>query len=236
VDAFERLQGSRFANTVLLDGDDSGSRFSIGADQRLDPSGWYDSATWRRTGRAPTRLRRPSSRGQPFRAHAASEHRPDVPLRRPHARRRIHCGPRFDERDWNHELTYGFEYAWTRLDEKRNGEQTNLTPARRRRRYSARLFHCATSRPPDVTDAGLLRSARSGMDEGRWSVIPACASTTMTSARVPIRCIARTTPTYPWSAERRLTLPETRPDLQASASLVGFFQYSNGFRAPPPET
>jgi hemoglobin/transferrin/lactoferrin receptor protein len=237
VDAFERLQGTRFASTVLLDGDDSGSRFSIGADQLLDPSAWYDSATWRAYWQGTGTTQK------------TAEQRAAVPPRTPPVS--IDRTFRYDDRTlgaeftavralsnggWNHELTYGVEYAWTRLEEMRNGEQTNLVTGATTRTILGETFPLRDFPTSDVTDAGLFAQDEIRMGEGRWSVIPALRLNYYDLSPRPDSLYREDNPHVPVVGLNDVSLsPKLGLTWQASASLVGFFQYSNGFRAPPPE-
>jgi hemoglobin/transferrin/lactoferrin receptor protein len=237
VDAFERLPGTRFASTVLLGGDDSGSRFSVGADQRLDPSASYDSATWRAYWQGTDTTQK------------TVEQRAAVPPRTPPVS--IDRTFRYDDRTfgaeftgvramssggWTHELTYGFEYAWTRLEEQRNGEQTNLTTGATTRTILGETFPLRDFPTSDVTDAGLFAQDEIRMDEGRWSVIPALRLNYYDLSPRPDALYRADNPHVPVVGLNDVSLsPKLGLTWQASASLAGFFQYSNGFRAPPPE-
>jgi hemoglobin/transferrin/lactoferrin receptor protein len=237
VDAFERLQGTRFASTVLLGGDDSGSRFSVGADQRLDPTAWYDSATWRAYWQGTDTTQK------------TVEQRSAVPPRTPPVV--IDRTFRFDDRTlgaeftavrarssgaWNHEMTWGFEYAWTRLEEKRNGEQTNLTTGATTSTILGETFPLRDFPTSDVTDAGLFAQDEIRMGEGSWSVIPALRLNYYDLTPRPDSLYRADNPNVPVVGLTDVSLsPKLGMTWQAGASLVGFFQYSNGFRAPPPE-
>jgi hemoglobin/transferrin/lactoferrin receptor protein len=237
VDAFERLQGTRFASTVLLVGEDSGTRFSVGADQILDPSTWYDSAAWRAYWQGSDTTQK------------TAEQRAAVPPRTPPVS--IDRTFRYDDRTlgaeftafralsnggWNHELTYGVEYAWTRLEELRNGEQTNLVTGATTKTILGETFPLRDFPTSDVTDAGLFAQDEIRMGEGRWSVIPALR---LNYYDLSPRLDSLYRADNPHVPAVGLTDVSFSPKLgltwQASASLVGFFQYSNGFRAPPPE-
>jgi hemoglobin/transferrin/lactoferrin receptor protein len=237
VDAFEGLQGTRFASTVLLGGDDSGSRFSIGADQRLDPSAWYDSATWRAYWQGTGTTQK------------TAEQRSAVPPRTPPVS--IDRTFRYDDRTlgaeftavramssgpWNHELTWGFEYAWTRLEEKRNGQQTNLATGATTNTILGETFPLRDFPTSDVTDAGLFAQDEIRMGEGGWSVIPALRLNYYDLSPRPDALYREDNPNVPVVGLNDVSLsPKLGLTWQASAALVGFFQYSNGFRAPPPE-
>ncbi len=237
VDAFEGLQGTRFASTVLLDGDDSGSRFSVGADQRLDPSAWYDSATWRAYWQGTDTTQK------------TVEQRAAVPPRTPPVS--IDRTFRYDDRtfgaeftgvramssgDWNHELTYGFEYAWTRLEEQRNGQQTNLVTGATTKTILGETFPLRDFPTSDVTDAGLFVQDEIRTDEGRWSVIPAVRLNYYDLSPRPDSLYRTDNPNVPVVGLNDVSLsPKLGLTWRASDSLVGFLQYSNGFRAPPPE-
>jgi hemoglobin/transferrin/lactoferrin receptor protein len=237
VDAFERLQGTRFANTVSLGGDDSGSRSRVGADQRLDPSAWYDSATWRAYWQGTDTTQQ------------TAEQRAAVPPRTPAVS--IDRTFRYDDRTlgaeftavramssgtWNHELTYGFEYAWTRLEEKRNGEQTNLATGATTKTILGETFPLRDFPTSDVTDAGVFAQDEVRMAEGRWSVIPALRLNYYDLSPRPDSLYRANNPNVPVVGLTDVSLsPKLGLTWQASDALVGFFQYSNGFRAPPPE-
>ena len=224
VDAFEGLQGTRFASTVLLGGDDSGSRFSIGADQRLDPSAWYDSATWRAYWQGTDTTQK------------TAEQRSAVPPRTPPVS--IDRTFRYDDRTlgaeftavhamssgpWNHELTWGFEYAWTQLEEKRNGEQTNLATGATTKTILGETFPLRDFPTSDVTDAGLFAQDEIRMGEGGWSVIPALRLNYYDLSPRPDSLYRADNPQRAGRrAERRLALSETRSDL-AGQRFAGRF-------------
>jgi len=237
VDAFERLQGTRFASTVLLGGDDSGSRFSVGADQRLDPSDWYDSATWRAYWQGTDTTQKTVEQRS-----AVPPRTPPVSIDRTFSYVDHTLGAEFTavraltSGTWNHELTYGLEYAWTRLEELRNGEQTNLVTGTTTRTILGETFPVRDFPISDVTDAGLFAQDEIRMDEGRWSVIPALRLNYYDLSPQPDPLYRADNPHVPVAGLNDVSLsPKLGLTWQASASLVGFFQYSNGFRAPPPE-
>ena len=151
VNAWELLAGSRFANTVVLSGDDSGGRFRTSVAQELGATSAYDSANWiaywqgtdtrqdtyeQRQAvarpRAPPLAARPPVPLRGTRARRGVHGREGLRARRPRSRRRLRAR---DLRD-----PHGG-------DEERHADRTSR-PAPRPRPSSARPTRCVTSRTP----------------------------------------------------------------------------------------
>jgi hemoglobin/transferrin/lactoferrin receptor protein len=136
----------------------------------------------------------------------------------------------------SHDLVYGLEFSATRLEEMRNGTQTNLVTGAMTKTILGEAYPLRDFPNTDVIEAGVFAQDEIRFDDDRWSVIPALrvdyyelspkadATYQADNPRTPVVGINDTSVSPKLGVTRRF-----------GDSLTAYFQYSNGFRAPPPE-
>lgn len=237
VNALLGLPDSRFANTTLLEGDDSVDRHRMSLAQRLSTTAAFDSADWQ------VYVQRTETRQDTL------EERTAVPPRTPPVR--IQRGFRLEDRTYGAEFTavrdrpggrvdqslvYGFELSRSRIEERRDGQQTNLVTGGTATVILGESFPLRDFPVTDLTEAGVFVQDELRLGDSGWILIPALR-----------------TDYYRLDPDRDRLYREDNP----SATAVGlqdfavapklgvvrdfgdgwtaFAQYAHGFRAPPPE-
>lgn len=237
VDAFEGLAGSRFVNTVALSGDDSGERFRVSAVQRLDRSAAYDSADWRLYWQG-TETRQDTHEER----RAVPPRSPAVAMKRGFSLQDRTVGAEFSAvRDLvydhhRHDLVYGLELSQTRLEERRDGTQTDLSSGETTSTILGETFPLRDFPISEVTEAGVFLQDEIRFKGNAWTLIPALRVDYYRLSPESDALYREDNPAAPvvgltdWSVSPKLGIVRALGDV-ASA----YFQYSNGFRAPPPE-
>jgi hemoglobin/transferrin/lactoferrin receptor protein len=245
VNAWELLAGSRFSNTTVLKGDDTGERFRTSLAQQLGPTSAYDSANWILYWQGT------DTRQDTFERRRAVPPPPPPPVRPGTPPLELDRQFRFEERmlgaeftgvkdveqgSLSHDIVYGLEVSGSRLEEKRDGTQTNLLTGITTKTILGETYPLRDFPNSDVFEAGAFAQDEIRFGGGRWSVIPALrvdyydlspeadAMYREDNPRMPVVGIDDT------SVSPKLGLARRFGD-----SLTAYFQYSNGFRAPPPE-
>jgi hemoglobin/transferrin/lactoferrin receptor protein len=237
VDAFLGLAGTRFVNSTLLQGDDRAGRDRLGASQRLSRSAAFDSADWRIYAQA-TDTRQDTL-----------EQRRAVPPRTPplEITRRFELEDRTLGAEFTavkdveggrtlHTLVYGIEVAQTRLEERRDGRQTDLSSGSSTNVILGESFPLRDFPLSDVTRAGAFVQDELRFGDSGWTLIPALRADYY-------ELEPQSDPLYeednPNAAPVGVDDFSLAPKLGATRSFDNglglFFQYSHGFRAPPPE-
>ncbi len=237
VNAWELLVGSRFANTVVLSGDDSSQRFRASVAQALGTTAAYDSADWVLYWQ-----------GTDTRQDTYEERRA-VPPRAPPLQldRRF----RFQERVFGAEFTavkdfergglaqdvvYGLEFSGSRLEEMRNGTQTDLVTGATTKTILGETYPLRDFPNSDVIQAGAFAQDEIRFGDGRWSVIPALRVDYYDLSPKPDSLYREDYPNTPVVGLSDTSIsPKLGLTRRFGESFSAYFQYSNGFRAPPPE-
>ena len=237
VDAFEGLAGSRFVNTVELAGDDSGERFRLSADQSLAATRAYDAADWRLYWQGTNTTQ------DTFEQRVAVPPRtPPLQIERSFELQDRTLGAEFTAARslaWaaaQHEFVYGFEASITRLEERRDGSQTNLNTGVTSDTILGETFPLRDFPVSDITEIGVFLQDEIRLGDGAWSVIPALRGDYY---RLSPDADALYREDNPLSPAVGLDDFSLSPKLGVTRSLgnatTAYFQYSHGFRAPPPE-
>ena len=237
VNAWELLAGSRFANTVLLSGDDSGQRFRTSVAQALGTTAAYDSAGWILYWQGT------DTRQDTY------EERTAVPPRAPPLQvdRRFRFRERvvgaeftavkdFERGDLSHDVVYGLEFSGSRLEEMRNGTQTDLVTGATTKTILGETYPLRDFPNSDVIQAGAFAQDEIRFGDGRWSVIPALRVDYHDLSPKPDSLYREDNPNTPVVGLDDTSIsPKLGLTRRLGDSLSAYFQYSNGFRAPPPE-
>jgi hemoglobin/transferrin/lactoferrin receptor protein len=237
VNAFEGLAGSRFVNTVTLSGDDSGSRFRASAAQQLDATAAFDSADWRLYWQGTD-----TDQDTFEQRNAVPPRTPPVQLDRKFKLQDRTLGVEFTavkdiERDGTaHDFVYGIELEGTRLEELRNGLQTNLVTGATTKTILGETFPLRDFPVSDVTEAGAFVQDEIRFAGGAWTLIPALRADYYRLSPKSDALYREDNPRLPvvgledWSVSPKLGVIRS-----FGGSAAAYFQYSHGFRSPPPE-
>ena len=237
VNAFLGLEGSRFANTTLLEGDDSVDRHRVSLGQRLAATASFDSADWQIY-----------AQGTDTQQDTLEE-RTAVPPRTPPVR--IQRGFRFEDRTYGAEFTavsdlpgarveqslvYGFEFSQSRIEERRDGLQTNLVTGGTTTVILGENFPLRDFPVTDLTEAGVFVQDELRLGDSGWTLIPALRADYYRLDPDPDRLYLEDNSS---SAAVGLEDFALAPKLGAVRDFgngwTAFAQYARGFRAPPPE-
>lgn len=237
VNAFLGLAGSRFANTTLLEGDDATDRHRVSLGQRLDASSAFDSADWQFY-----------AQGTDTRQDTLEE-RSAVPPRTLPVR--IEREFRLEDRTRGAEFTavkdlpglrveqslvYGFEFSRTRIEERRDGLQTNLVTGGRTTVILGESFPLRDFPKTDVTAAGVFVQDELRLGDSGWTLIPALRADYYRLDPNPDRIYREDNPsTAAVGLDDFALAPKLGVVREFGGGWTGFAQYARGFRAPPPE-
>ncbi|MFO1393665.1 MAG: TonB-dependent hemoglobin/transferrin/lactoferrin family receptor [Steroidobacteraceae bacterium] len=244
VNAWEELAGSRFVNTVVLKGDDTGERFRTSVAQQLSGATTaYDTANWvlywqgtdtRQDTYEQRKAVPPPSPGRPG--------TPPLAIDRSFRFEEQVVGAEFTaQKDFErgnlaHQVVYGLEVSGTRLEELRNGAQTDLTTGATTKTILGETYPLRDFPDSDVVEAGAFAQDEIRFGGGQWSVIPALRVDYYDLSPKPDHVYREDNPRTPVVG---LTDTSVSPKLgltrRIGESATAYFQYSNGFRAPPPE-
>jgi hemoglobin/transferrin/lactoferrin receptor protein len=243
VNAFEGLAGSRFVNTVVLSGDDTGQRFRTSVAQELGSTSAYDSADWMFYWQGT------DTRQDTFEQRmAVPPPRPGRPGTPPLQLDRLF---RFEERVLGagftavkdvgrrrvaHDIVYGLEISGTRMEEMRNGTQTDLLTGVQTKTILGETYPLRDFPNSDVVEAGVFAQDEIRLGDGRWSVIPALRVDYYDLSPKPDPLYRADNPRTPVVGINDTSIsPKLGLTRRFDDALTAYFQYSNGFRVPPPE-
>lgn len=237
VDAWLGLAGSRFVNTTVLEGDDKQERYRTSASQRLGASRVFDSAEWR------VYLQGTETRQDTYEERRAVPPRtPPVAIERGFRLQDQTLGAEFTAvqaflaGNVSHTFVYGFEAADSRIEERRDGQQTNLSNGSVTNVILGESFPLRDFPVTDVTRIGAFLQDEVQFGESGWTLIPALR---VDYFRLDPRADAMYRDDNPTTEAVGLDDTAVAPKLgitrDLGSGLTVFAQYARGFRAPPPE-
>ena len=237
VDAFLGLAGTRYANTTLLEGDDSADRHRVSLGQRLEATPAFDSADWQLY-----------VQGTDTRQDTLEE-RSAVPPRTPPVR--IEREFRLEDRTRGAEFTavkdrtgprlqqslvYGLEFSRSRIEERRDGLQTNLVTGGTTNVILGESFPLRDFPITDVTEAGVFVQDELRPGDSGWTLIPALRADYYRLDPDPDRMYSDDNPSNVAVGLDDFALaPKLGVIRDLGEGWTAFAQYARGFRAPPPE-
>ena len=237
VDAFEGLAGSRFVNTVELAGDDSGERFRVSADQALAATRAYDAADWRLYWQGTN-----TEQDTFERRTAVPPRTPPVQIERSFELQDRTLGAEFTAAHsltrsaTQHEFVYGLEASVTRLEERRDGSQTNLSTGVTGDTILGETFPLRDFPVSDITEVGVFLQDEIRLGDGAWSVIPALRGDYYRLSPDADALYREDNPLSPVVGIDDFSLsPKLGVTRRLGEAATAYLQYSHGFRAPPPE-
>ena len=239
VNAWELLAGTRFSDTVVLSGDDTGERFRTSLAQELGATGAYDSADWVFYWQG-TDTRQDTYEQR--RAVTGSRPAPPLQLDRLFRFEERVLGAEFTavkdfEREGvSHDIVYGLELSGTRMEEMRNGTQTSLATGATTKTILGETYPLRDFPNSDVVEAGVFAQDEVRFGGDKWSLIPALRIDYYDLSPKPDALYRDDNPNTPVVGLNDTSIsPKLGLTRRFGDALTAYFQYSNGFRAPPPE-
>jgi len=174
VDAWVGLAGSRFVNTTVLEGDDEQKRIRASVSQRLSATGAFDSADWR------VYLQGTETQQDTYEQRRAVPPRtPPVAIERGFRLEDSTLGAEFTAVQAfgagrvGHTVVYGVELADSRIEERRDGQQTDLNTGAVTSVILGENFPLRDFPITDVTRAGMFVQDEMQLGDSGWTLIPA---------------------------------------------------------------
>jgi hemoglobin/transferrin/lactoferrin receptor protein len=234
VDALE-LSGGRFANTILLAGDDRSETTGILIDQALNEPAGLDYAVWRAYWNE-TDVRQ-----------GTHEERRAVPAALPPlgidrlfqyvervAGLEATVGKEVAAPTGAHRLLGGLEYVESRVVESRDGLQTNLETGESTTVILGESLPVRDFPISGVRQAGLYAQDEWRPGDGDWSVIPALRLDWYRLSPEPDAIYAADNPSEsPVTIEETSLSPKLGVARRVGDDVSVYLQYAHGFRAPP---
>ena len=236
VNAF--LGVGRFLNTTVLQGDDEMLRYRVSLQQALtgshavfDSADW--SAYWQGTG----------TDQDTFEVrHAVPPRTPPVQLDRAFdydvstfgfeftALKAIESGALV------HDVVYGIEATRSELEELRDGLQTNLTTGATTPTILGETFPLRDLPLSTVVEIGVFAQDEIRLADPRWTLVPALRVDYYDLSPQADRVYREDNPsTTPVAVDELSFAPKLGATYRINDQFGVFFQYSHGFRSPPPE-
>ena len=236
VDAF--LGVGRFLNTTALQGDDEMLRYRVSLRQALTgANAAFESADW-------------SAYWQGTETDQDTyEVRRAVPPRTPPVQ--LDRAFDYDESTYGieftalkaiasgsvvHDLVYGIEATRSELEELRDGLQTNLTTGATTPTILGETFPLRDLPLSTVVEVGVFAQDEIRLPDSRWTFVPALRVDYYDLAPQTDRIYREDNPsTSPVGVNELSFAPKLGATYRVNDRLGVFFQYSHGFRSPPPE-
>jgi hemoglobin/transferrin/lactoferrin receptor protein len=237
IDAFLGLQGTRFVNSTLLEGDDRAERYRLSASQKLAPRAAFGSADWRVYAQG-TDTRQDTLEQR----RAVPPRTPPVQIARRFELEDRTLGAEFTAiRDFGgtsriHTVVYGVELAQSRLEERRDGQQTDLSSGNSSSVILGESFPLRDFPVSDVMRAGAFVQDELKFGDSGWTLIPALRADYYELEPQPDRLYREDNPNAIAVGVEDFSLaPKLGVTRSFENGLGLFLQYARGFRAPPPE-
>jgi hemoglobin/transferrin/lactoferrin receptor protein len=237
VDAWVGLAGSRFVNTTVLEGDDEQERIRASVSQRLSATRAFDSADWR------VYLQGTETRQDTYEQRRAVPPRtPPVAIERGFRLEDSTLGAEFTAVQAfgagrvEHTVVYGVELADSRIEERRDGQQTDLNTGAVTSVILGENFPLRDFPITDVTRAGMFVQDEMQLGRSGWTLIPALRVDYYQLDPRADQMYREDNPRTPAVGLDDTTLaPKFGVTRDLGNGLTVFAQYARGFRAPPPE-
>ncbi|MBM5812830.1 MAG: TonB-dependent hemoglobin/transferrin/lactoferrin family receptor [Gammaproteobacteria bacterium] len=233
VDSLE-LSGGRFANTILMRGDDTAETRSILLDQHFAGVGPIDQGEWRLYRSETDVHQRTDEERRAAPPVAASTIQREFRYRERISGVELTLARELTTAHGPHRLIAGLDLSETRVVEQRDGQQTYLpggpvTKTILGERLPVRDFPISR-----VREAGLYVQDEWRPGDGRWSLIPALrADWYRLTPRVDPLYAADNPNTEPVGIEQASLSPKLGLGFRVRQDLTLFLQYAHGFRSQP---
>jgi hemoglobin/transferrin/lactoferrin receptor protein len=236
VQAFLGLPG-RFVNTVALQGDDEMERYRLSVDQALMETLAFDTAIWRVYAQATetTQLTFEERKAAPPRT-------PAVAIDRNFRYEGDAVGAEFTavrEAEFgglSHSFVYGFDLSTTRIEESRDGLQTDLKTGLTTPTILGETFPLRDFPITRVLEAGVFVQDDMELGASGWTLIPALRIDHYRLDPQSDRMYREDNPSAaPVELDETSLAPKLGVTYRVNESATAYFQYARGFRSPPLE-
>lgn len=237
VDAWLGLAGTRFVNTTALEGDDESERYRLSASQSLAGNHAFDSAEWR------VYAQGTDTRQDTYEQRRAVPPRtPPVAIERGFRLQDDTVGAEFaavramSAGDAVHTLVYGLEVASSRIEERRDGVQTDLATGSTTVTILGEKFPLRDFPVTEVLRAGAYLQDELQLGRSGWTLIPALRFDYYRLDSRPDAMYREDNPTSPAvDLDDYAFAPKLGVTRAIGDELTLFVQFAHGYRAPPPE-
>jgi len=229
VDSLE-LSGGRFANTVLLEGDDAQSSLRVLVDQSLESIPMADRGEWR------VYWQRAAVDQRTYEERRGTLRSGPLAIDRRFAYEESTLGGELTlARDVGaHRLVGGLELSRSRIDERRDGQQVDLDTGEATDVLLGEAMPVRDFPVSDITEAGLYLQDDWRPGDGRIGLIAALrADGYWLDPRVDATYRADNLLQAPASVRTLSVSPRLGLTWRMADSVTAFLQYAHGFRAPP---
>jgi hemoglobin/transferrin/lactoferrin receptor protein len=231
----QELAGGRFANTVLMQGDDDFESLRILLDQPFAVAGQADQGLWRAFWQE-SELRQLTHEER----RAAPPATPPLAIDREfHYRERVAGAEVVVARDFaagggTHRLVGGLEFTETRVSERRDGLQTNLETGATTSTILGESLPVRDFPISTIQEAGLYVQDEWRPGDGRWSLIPALRADWYRLEPSVDAMYAEDNPdSPPVGIDQGSLSPKLGIGWRLRDDVALFLQYAHGFRSPP---
>jgi hemoglobin/transferrin/lactoferrin receptor protein len=229
------LSGGRFANTIFLRGDDTVDTWRFIVDQTLELASAVDQLEWRLF-LLDTRFLQLTDEER----RSAPPATPPLAIQRDFRYQETAAGGeatltrRIDSGFGTHRLVGGAELTRTRIEERRNGLQTNLVTLATTGTILGEVLPVRDFPISDLLKAGVYVQDEWRPAEGRWTLFPALRADWYRLRPTVDAMYAADNPSQNPVSVRQFSLaPKLGASIRASDDLLLFLQYSHGFRSQP---
>ena len=234
VDSLE-LSGGRFANTIFMQGDDDVKSLRLVLDQNFEGPGRTGSGHWRAYWNETKfrQLTHEERRAAPPATPPLSIERDFHYLERLAGAQLLLAGD-FVTAAGPHRVVGGLEFSETRVIERRDGLQTDLTTGATTGTILGEVLPVRDFPLSQVQETGLYFQDEWRPGDGRWSLIPALRADWYRLKPVVDAMYAADNPRSPPVRISRDSLsPKLGIGWRLRDDIALFLQYSHGFRSPP---
>lgn len=234
VDALE-LSGGRFANTVLLEGDDRAESSGLLVDQDFSAAVGLDFAVWRAYWNRTEILQRTHEERR-----AVPPALPPLGIEREFGYEErvmggeLTLGREFAAGKGTHRLVGGIEFSGQRVTQHRDGLQTNLETGASTSTILGESLPVRDFPVSRVREAGLYFQDEWRPGGGDWSLIPALRGDWYRLDPQTDALYAEDNPNDPpVSIQEASASPKLGIARRIGGAATAYLQYAHGFRAPP---
>lgn len=234
VDSLE-LSGGRFANTILMQGDDGVDSLRLLLDQEFDDPAHAGTGVWRVYWQE-TEVRQLTYEER----RAAPPSTPPRTIDREFDYSERVAGAELvysrdiESAGGRHRLTAGFEFGETRVVERRDGLQTDLDSGASTSTILGESLPVRDFPISEIREAGLYVQDEWRPEDGRWLLTPALRADWYHLKPVVDDLYASDNPNAPpVSIEERSVSPKFGAGWRFRDDASLYLQYSHGFRSPP---
>ncbi|HEX9707942.1 MAG TPA: TonB-dependent receptor, partial [Steroidobacteraceae bacterium] len=234
VDSLE-LSGGRFANTILMQGDDGFDSLRILLDQEFDDPARSGAGVWRAYWQE-TEIRQLTYEER----RAVPPSTPPLAIDREfHYRERVAGAELVYSRDLEagggpHRLTAGLEFGETRVVERRDGLQTDLNTGASTSTILGESLPVRDFPISEIREAGLYIQDEWRPASGRWLLIPALRADWYHLTPAVDEMYASDNPNAPpVDVDETSVSPKLGVNWEFREDAAMYLQYSHGFRSPP---